>query len=96
MDLKISDLSAPSTYIQADIAHFQVMVMDLDQFLMTVKDHIVALPVQDTEMEVLRAKITDLEDRSRRDNLGIDPPISSILSSEAPPPVTPVQDCYRP
>ncbi|KAJ1126466.1 hypothetical protein NDU88_004873 [Pleurodeles waltl] len=66
MELKMSDLSAASTSIRADIARFQVMVTDLDQRLMTAKDHIAAMPVQDTEM---RAKITDLEDRSRRDNI---------------------------
>ncbi|KAJ1131317.1 hypothetical protein NDU88_009654 [Pleurodeles waltl] len=69
MDLKISDLAAASTSIQAAIACFQVTVTDLDQHLTTVEDHIVALPGRDTEMQSLRAKITDLEDRSRRDNV---------------------------
>ncbi|KAJ1214166.1 hypothetical protein NDU88_001792 [Pleurodeles waltl] len=69
MDLKLSDLSAASTSIQADIAHFKVTVTDLDQRLTTVEDHITAMPVQDTEIHFLRAKITDLEDRSWRDNV---------------------------
>ncbi|KAJ1107962.1 hypothetical protein NDU88_005347 [Pleurodeles waltl] len=69
MDLKISDLSAASTSIRADIAHFQVTVTDLDQHLTTVKDHIAALPVRDAEMQSLWVKITDLEDRSRRDSV---------------------------
>ncbi|KAJ1115809.1 hypothetical protein NDU88_004031 [Pleurodeles waltl] len=43
--------------------------MDLDQCLMTVEDHIAALPEWNTEMQYLLAKITDLEDRSRRDNV---------------------------
>ncbi|KAJ1216947.1 hypothetical protein NDU88_004545 [Pleurodeles waltl] len=64
MDLKISDLSTASTSIWADIARFQVTVMD--QRLMTVEDRIATMPAQDTE---LREKITDLEDRSRRDNV---------------------------
>ncbi|KAJ1118152.1 hypothetical protein NDU88_006347 [Pleurodeles waltl] len=67
MDVRISDLSAASTSIRADIAHFQVT--DLDQRLTTVEDHIAAMPVRDTEMQFLRAKITDLEDRSQRDNV---------------------------
>ncbi|KAJ1112163.1 hypothetical protein NDU88_000431 [Pleurodeles waltl] len=69
MDLKISVLSAASTSIRADIARFQVTVTDLDQRLTTVEDYIAALPVQDTKMHFLRTKITDLEDRSRRDNV---------------------------
>ncbi|KAJ1146582.1 hypothetical protein NDU88_012848 [Pleurodeles waltl] len=64
MDLKISDLSSASTSIQANIASFQVTVTDLDQRLTTIKDHIAAMPEQDTEMQFLQAKITDLEDRS--------------------------------
>ncbi|KAJ1172474.1 hypothetical protein NDU88_004321 [Pleurodeles waltl] len=69
IDLKISDLSAASTSIRADRAHFQVTVTDLDQRHTTVEDDIAAMPLQDTERQFLRAKITDLEDRSRRDNV---------------------------
>ncbi|KAJ1157069.1 hypothetical protein NDU88_009784 [Pleurodeles waltl] len=65
MDLKISNLSAASTSILADIACFQVMVTGVDQRLTIVEDHIAALPERDTEMQSLRAKITDLEDRKR-------------------------------
>ncbi|KAJ1110862.1 hypothetical protein NDU88_008208 [Pleurodeles waltl] len=66
MDLKISDLSVASTSIRADIARFQVTVTDLDQRLTTVKDHIADLPARDVEIRSLQAKITDLEDRSRK------------------------------
>ncbi|KAJ1171725.1 hypothetical protein NDU88_003583 [Pleurodeles waltl] len=69
MDFKILDLSVASTSIRAKIAHFQVTVTDLDQRLTTVEDHIAAMPVQDMEIQFLLAKITDLEDRSRRDNV---------------------------
>ncbi|KAJ1128547.1 hypothetical protein NDU88_006925 [Pleurodeles waltl] len=69
MDLNISDLSAASTSIRADIACFQVTVTDLDQPLTTVKDRIATMPVQDTEIQHLRTKITDLEDRSQRGNV---------------------------
>ncbi|KAJ1100551.1 hypothetical protein NDU88_005633 [Pleurodeles waltl] len=69
MDLKISDLSAASTSIWADIARFQVTVTDLDQCLTTIEDHIVALPVWGAEIQSLWAKITHLEDRTRRDNV---------------------------
>ncbi|KAJ1083406.1 hypothetical protein NDU88_003565 [Pleurodeles waltl] len=69
MDLKISDLSVASTSIRADIACFPVTVTDLDQHLTTIEDHIAALPEREKEMQSLRAKITDLEDRRQRDNV---------------------------
>ncbi|KAJ1155607.1 hypothetical protein NDU88_008336 [Pleurodeles waltl] len=69
MDLKILDLSAASTSIRTDIACFCEKATDLDQRLTTVEDHIATLPEQDAGLRSLRAKITDLEDRSRRDNV---------------------------
>ncbi|KAJ1092078.1 hypothetical protein NDU88_005192 [Pleurodeles waltl] len=69
MDFKISDRSTASTSIQADIPCFQVTVTDLDLRLTTVVDHIAALPERDREMQSLQEKITDLEDRKRRDNV---------------------------
>ncbi|KAJ1194148.1 hypothetical protein NDU88_003443 [Pleurodeles waltl] len=69
MDSKISDLSTASTSIRADIACFQVTVTDLDHRLKTVEDRFATLPEQDTELQFLRAKITDLEDRIWRDNV---------------------------
>ncbi|KAJ1192952.1 hypothetical protein NDU88_002258 [Pleurodeles waltl] len=69
MVLKISDLSTAFTSIRADIARFHVTVTDLDQPLMTVEYRIAPMPVQDTEIQHLQAKITDLEDRSWRDNV---------------------------
>ncbi|KAJ1208044.1 hypothetical protein NDU88_003434 [Pleurodeles waltl] len=69
MDMKILDLSTASTSIPGNIAHFQVTVTDLDQCLTTVEDHIATLPAQDMEMQFFLAKITDLEDRSQRDNV---------------------------
>ncbi|KAJ1083462.1 hypothetical protein NDU88_003621 [Pleurodeles waltl] len=53
----------------ADIASFRETVTDLDQRLTTVEDYIMTLPDQDAELRFLRAKVTDLEDRSRRDNV---------------------------
>ncbi|KAJ1196312.1 hypothetical protein NDU88_000183 [Pleurodeles waltl] len=57
INLKISDLSAATTFILAHKAHFQLMVMDLDQRLMTVEDRIATMPVQATEIQHLRAKM---------------------------------------
>ncbi|KAJ1141595.1 hypothetical protein NDU88_007923 [Pleurodeles waltl] len=69
MDLKISDLSTDSASIRTDIACFCEKVMDLDQSLTTVEEHVVMVPEHDAELQTLRAQITDLEDRSRRDNV---------------------------
>ncbi|KAJ1218981.1 hypothetical protein NDU88_006552 [Pleurodeles waltl] len=41
----------------------------LDQRLTTVEDQMSTLPDQETEFRSLRTKVTDLEDRSRRDNM---------------------------
>ncbi|KAJ1099833.1 hypothetical protein NDU88_004928 [Pleurodeles waltl] len=67
--LKISDLSVAASSIRADIARFQVTVTDLDHRLTTVENHIEDLPAQDEEIRSLQMKITDLEDRSRRDTV---------------------------
>ncbi|KAJ1116853.1 hypothetical protein NDU88_005058 [Pleurodeles waltl] len=69
MDLKISDLSTASASIRTDIACFCEKVTDLDQRLMTVKEHVGMVPEHDAELRTLRAKITDLEDRTQRDNV---------------------------
>ncbi|KAJ1124787.1 hypothetical protein NDU88_003236 [Pleurodeles waltl] len=68
-DSKISDLTVASTSIRADIAGFRETVTDLDQRLTTVEDQVVALPNHEAELRSLRAKVIDLEDRSRRDNI---------------------------
>ncbi|KAJ1136952.1 hypothetical protein NDU88_003365 [Pleurodeles waltl] len=69
IDSKISNLTAATTSIRADIARFQVTVTDLDHRLTTVENHIADLPAQNKEIRSLQLKITDLEDRSRRDNV---------------------------
>ncbi|KAJ1200227.1 hypothetical protein NDU88_004053 [Pleurodeles waltl] len=69
MDLKTTDLTLASSSIRADIAGFRETVTNLDQRLSTVEDHIAAIPDQEEELRSLRAKLTDLEDRSRRDNV---------------------------
>ncbi|KAJ1150271.1 hypothetical protein NDU88_003066 [Pleurodeles waltl] len=69
MDSTTSDLTVVSTSIRADIAGFRETVTDLVRCLMTVEDYVVALPDQEAELRSLRAKVTDLEDRSLRDNV---------------------------
>ncbi|KAJ1130462.1 hypothetical protein NDU88_008814 [Pleurodeles waltl] len=69
MDAKISDLTVASTSIQADIAGFRETVTDLDQCLSIVEDRVAVLPYQEAELRSLHGKVTDLYDRSRRDNV---------------------------
>ncbi|KAJ1151303.1 hypothetical protein NDU88_004086 [Pleurodeles waltl] len=69
IDLKISDLSTASASIRTDIACFSEKVTGIDRCLTTVEEHVMMVPDHDAELQTLRAKITDLEDRSRRDNV---------------------------
>ncbi|KAJ1126562.1 hypothetical protein NDU88_004969 [Pleurodeles waltl] len=69
MDLKITDLTVTSSSIRGDIAGFKETADALDQRLTAVEDQVAALPDQEAELQSLRAKVTDLEDRSRRDNI---------------------------
>ncbi|KAJ1186127.1 hypothetical protein NDU88_002910 [Pleurodeles waltl] len=69
MDLKITDLTLASSSIRADIAGFRETANNLDQRLLAVEDHISTTPDQEEELKSLRAKLTELEDRSCRDNV---------------------------
>ncbi|KAJ1164831.1 hypothetical protein NDU88_005265 [Pleurodeles waltl] len=69
MDLKITDFTITSSSIQADIAGFKDTADALNQRLTAVEDQMAALLDQETELRSLRAEVTDLEDRSRRDNI---------------------------
>ncbi|KAJ1129210.1 hypothetical protein NDU88_007581 [Pleurodeles waltl] len=69
MDSRISELTVASSSIWAGIASFRETVHNLDQRLMIVEDHVAVLPGQEAELRSLRAKVIDLEDRSRRDTI---------------------------
>ncbi|KAJ1141562.1 hypothetical protein NDU88_007890 [Pleurodeles waltl] len=69
MDQKITDLIIASSSIRADIAGFKDTADALDQRLTTVEYQMATLTDQEIELRSLRAKVTDLEDQSRRDNL---------------------------
>ncbi|KAJ1159398.1 hypothetical protein NDU88_012065 [Pleurodeles waltl] len=69
MDLKITDLTLASSSIRANIAGFRETANNLDQRLSAAEDHIATTPDQEEELKSLRAKLTELEDRSRRDNV---------------------------
>ncbi|KAJ1155412.1 hypothetical protein NDU88_008142 [Pleurodeles waltl] len=69
MDLKITDLTLASSSIHSDRACFRETVTNLDQRLSAVEDNVAAIPDQEEELRSLRTKLTELEDRSRRDNV---------------------------
>ncbi|KAJ1127209.1 hypothetical protein NDU88_005612 [Pleurodeles waltl] len=69
MNAKISDLTEASTSIWADITGFQETMTDLDQRLSIVEDWVAVLPDLEAELRSLHAKVTDLEDRSHKDNI---------------------------
>ncbi|KAJ1088971.1 hypothetical protein NDU88_002125 [Pleurodeles waltl] len=69
MDFKITELSAASASIRTDIACFSEKAADLDQRLSSVEDHIGMLSEHDAELLSRMGKLTELEDRSQRDNV---------------------------
>ncbi|KAJ1162293.1 hypothetical protein NDU88_002761 [Pleurodeles waltl] len=69
MDARIPDLTIATSSIRAVIAGFRETVHNLDQRLTSMEEHVMALPGQEAELRSLRTKVTDLEDRRRRDNI---------------------------
>ncbi|KAJ1097869.1 hypothetical protein NDU88_002985 [Pleurodeles waltl] len=69
MDSRITDLSAVSQSIQSDIASFHEKVTNLDYRLTEIEGQLAVLPERDSKLKLLHAKLTDLEDRSRRNNV---------------------------
>ncbi|KAJ1206068.1 hypothetical protein NDU88_001478 [Pleurodeles waltl] len=55
--------------IRLDIAGFQFRVMGLEQRVTTVEAHVASSRDWEQELLYLRSKMTNLEDRSRRDNV---------------------------
>ncbi|KAJ1192277.1 hypothetical protein NDU88_001588 [Pleurodeles waltl] len=69
MDTKISELAAKSCSICTAIAGFQDWVKGLDHSLSKVENKLNQPLDKDQELQYLRDKLTDLKDRSRRDNV---------------------------
>ncbi|KAJ1139541.1 hypothetical protein NDU88_005911 [Pleurodeles waltl] len=69
MDNAMAPLTAETKSIRLDIAGFQSRVMGLDQQVSLVEAHAASSRDRDQELLYLRSKMTDLEDRSRRDNV---------------------------
>ncbi|KAJ1193363.1 hypothetical protein NDU88_002661 [Pleurodeles waltl] len=69
MEASISSLTLETKSIRADIAGFQSWVMGLEHRVGTLETHMSTAQDRDQDLAYLRSKVTDLEDRSRRDNI---------------------------
>ncbi|KAJ1177752.1 hypothetical protein NDU88_003004 [Pleurodeles waltl] len=69
MDTAITSLTMGSTLMRLDLAGFQSRVTGLEHQMVTMEDHVHTVLDRDQELLFLSSKLTDLEDRSRRDNI---------------------------
>ncbi|KAJ1084525.1 hypothetical protein NDU88_004672 [Pleurodeles waltl] len=69
MDCSISSLTLETKSMRSDIAGFQSRVTGLEHRMGSLETLIVASRDRDRDLLYLRSKLTDLEDRSRRDNI---------------------------
>ncbi|KAJ1202855.1 hypothetical protein NDU88_006650 [Pleurodeles waltl] len=69
MYASISSLTLETKSMQSDIAGIQRRVAGLEQRMGTLETHMSTVQDRDQDLLYLRIKITDLEDRSRRDNI---------------------------
>ncbi|KAJ1192139.1 hypothetical protein NDU88_001453 [Pleurodeles waltl] len=69
MDNAMALLTTETKSIHLDIAGFQSRVLGLEQRVSLVEAHATSSRDRDQELLYLRSKVTDLEDRSRRDNV---------------------------
>ncbi|KAJ1204500.1 hypothetical protein NDU88_008277 [Pleurodeles waltl] len=70
MDSAMISMAAETKSIRMEIASFQTRVLGLEQRVSKVEARASSLQDRDQELLFLRSKLTDLEDRSRRDNGG--------------------------
>ncbi|KAJ1101447.1 hypothetical protein NDU88_006515 [Pleurodeles waltl] len=69
MDNAMVALTEETRYMRLDIAGFQSQMSGLDQQVTTVETQVASWTDRDLELSHLRSKLTDLEDRSRRNNV---------------------------
>ncbi|KAJ1163411.1 hypothetical protein NDU88_003869 [Pleurodeles waltl] len=92
MDASISSLTLETKSIRTDIASFHSRVKGLEHRVGTLETHMSTIQDRYQDLSFLCSKVTDLEDRSRRDNirlLGIPeneegPDVQAFLSSVIP------------
>ncbi|KAJ1132735.1 hypothetical protein NDU88_011038 [Pleurodeles waltl] len=69
MDNPMVALTAETRSMRLDIAGFQSQISGLDQCVATVETQVASWTDRELELSHLRSKLTDLEDRSRRNNV---------------------------
>ncbi|KAJ1201305.1 hypothetical protein NDU88_005118 [Pleurodeles waltl] len=69
MDSAMVSMAAETKNIRTEIASFQTCVLGLEQRVSKVEARASSFQDRDQELLFLRSKLTDLEDRSRRDNV---------------------------
>ncbi|KAJ1100526.1 hypothetical protein NDU88_005608 [Pleurodeles waltl] len=69
MDTAMSALTAETRSMRLEIAGFQSQISGLDHRVAAVESQVVLQTNRDQELLYLRSKLTDLEDRSRRNNV---------------------------
>ncbi|KAJ1153351.1 hypothetical protein NDU88_006112 [Pleurodeles waltl] len=69
MDSAVMALTAETRSMRLEIAGFQSQISGLDQRVPTVETQVASWTDNGQELMHLRSKLTDLEDRSRRDNI---------------------------
>ncbi|KAJ1199081.1 hypothetical protein NDU88_002919 [Pleurodeles waltl] len=69
MDNTMVALTAETRSMRLDIAGFQSQISGLDQRVATVETQVASWTDRDLKLSHLRNKLTDLEDRSRRNNV---------------------------
>ncbi|KAJ1109959.1 hypothetical protein NDU88_007316 [Pleurodeles waltl] len=92
MDASISSQTLGTKSMRSAIASFQSRVTGLEHVMGTLETHVTTIQDRDQDLSYLQSKITDLEDRSRRDNIrffGIPenedgPDVQAFLSSVLP------------
>ncbi|KAJ1136936.1 hypothetical protein NDU88_003350 [Pleurodeles waltl] len=69
MDASITSLTLETKSMQSDIAGFQSRVMGLEQRMGSLETQATVSQDRDQDLLYLRSKLTDMDDRSRRDNI---------------------------
>ncbi|KAJ1150983.1 hypothetical protein NDU88_003770 [Pleurodeles waltl] len=69
MDASISSLTLETKSMRSDIAGFQSKVAGLEHCMGTLETHVATVQDSNQDLLYLLSKITDLKDRSRRDNI---------------------------
>ncbi|KAJ1192294.1 hypothetical protein NDU88_001605 [Pleurodeles waltl] len=69
MDASITSLTLETKSMRSDIAGFQSRVTGLEQRMGSLEAQAIASQDRDQDLLYLRSKLTDMEDRSRRDNI---------------------------